>query len=238
MILETGYNHSFIIRHEQYHGSSAVNFTVLYLSDLHFNKFSGPVTQKIIAAVNKLQPDIILLGGDYVDSKKGLVYLNMLLQSFGHCNNIFAIAGNHDYYFGLSYLQEIMVANAVHWIEKDTMLFKWNNHTIQIDGNQPCTKKSNADFSILCLHKPVNIKDFAHNYHLVFAGHLHGGQFVLWQTPKGLYPGKLFYKWNILKTTIAGCAYFISKGLGDTLPVRFNCARDMIFVQVNNNTLL
>ncbi|MGG9962938.1 metallophosphoesterase [Ferruginibacter sp. SUN106] len=238
MILETGYNSSFEIRHEQYSISSGVNFTVLYLSDFHFNKFSAPVTQKIITTVNELRPDIILLGGDYVDTKKGLVYLNILLQSFAQHKNVFAVAGNHDYYFGLNKIKETMTSNAINWIEKDTIRFKLNNHSIQIDGNKPCIKKSDADFAILCLHKPINIKNFASNYHLSFAGHLHGGQFVFWQTSKGLYPGKLFYKWNILKATIAGCAYFISKGLGDTLPVRFNCPKDMIFVQVNNNTLL
>jgi len=238
MKLEIGYKSYFEIRREQYLSSSAANFTILYLSDLHFNKFSGPVTEKIIAAINSLQPDIILLGGDYVDTKKGLVYLNLLLRSFAVHKNIFAIAGNHDHYFGLDDIKKVMAVNNITWIEKSSAIFKLNGHTIQVDGSKAGLKNSNADLAILCLHKPVNIKSFAGNYHLIFAGHLHGGQFVFWQTGKGLYPGKLFYKWNMLKAKSGNCDYFISKGLGDTLPARFNCAKDMIFVQVIGNTLL
>lgn len=31
------------------------------------------------------------------------------------------------------------------------------------------------------------------------------------------------------------CRYFISKGLGDTFPVRYNCPKDSILVEINTS---
>jgi predicted MPP superfamily phosphohydrolase len=235
MKLEIGFNGSFEVRNEQYISGDGASFNILHLSDFHFNTFSKSITEKIITTIKELNPDIILLGGDYADSKNGLVYLKLLLESCAVRQNVFAVAGNHDYYFGLDCIKKMMLQNNICWIEKESFTFKLKGQTIQIDGNKTNLKNVGSNFSILLLHIPVNIVNFAHNYNMVFAGHLHGCQFVFWQTAKGLYPGKLFYKWNILKTKINNCYYFISKGLGDTLPVRFNCFKDMIFVQIKSS---
>ncbi len=238
MKLEIGYQHAFEVRKEHYTINHDMNFSVLYLSDFHFNKYSQPATIKIIDKINELNPNIILLGGDYVDTEAGLLWLNALMSDLSCRVNVFAIAGNHDYFFGINRIKEIMKINNVIWIEKDTYTAKIKNINIHIDGNQCETEKSKADFYILCLHKPIDIRDYTDKYHLVFGGHLHGGQFVFWKSTKGLYPGRLFYKWNILKAKYSDCQYFISKGLGDTLPIRYNCKKDMILVEVSTSNQL
>ncbi len=235
MKLAIGANDHFEVRHEQYPSGIAASFSILYLSDLHLNRLGKSIISKIITKINELNPDIILLGGDYVDSRKQLVYLDTLLQALSKRKNVFAIAGNHDYRFGISTIRQIMEANNIGWIENASATISIHNSTIQIDGSKPCIKKSKADFSILCLHQPVDIKRFKDQYQLAFAGHLHGCQFVLWQNDKGLYPGRFFYKWNLLEKREGNCRYFISKGMGDTLPARYNCAKEMIFVQVTGN---
>jgi uncharacterized protein len=235
MKLEIGYNHHFEVRKEKCTNSIAESFSVLYLSDFHFNKYSKVTTKNIIDKINELNPDIILLGGDYVDTKKGMTHFITLLQSIAIRKNVFAVAGNHDYFFGLSEIKDILTINSANWIEKKSFSFQLNNTIVQIDGNNPQPKKDAATFSILCLHKPIDISCHKENYNLVLGGHLHGGQFVFWKSNNGLYPGKLFYKWNIIKKKLNNCQYFVSKGLGDTLPIRFNCKKDMIFVSVGKN---
>jgi uncharacterized protein len=49
---------------------------------------------------------------------------------------------------------------------------------------------------------------------------------------KGLFPGRFFYKWNILEKQIDGCLYAISKGVGDTLPIRYDCPKDILLVEI------
>jgi len=104
--------------------------------------------------------------------------------------------------------------------------------TIQLDGGRPAAPLPDTDFSILCLHKPMDVVKVAHRYKLIFAGHLHGGQVVLWSGEKGLYPGRLFYKWNRLSADFGNCQYLISRGLGDTLPIRYNCKKEAILVEI------
>lgn len=235
MKLEIGYNYLFEIRRETCVTNCSDNFSVLYLSDLHFNRFSKSISTRISKTIDDLNPTIILFGGDYVDSKKGLVHLKDLLSSISHRQNIFAIAGNHDYYYGIDEIKKSMTENNVVWLEKKTVCLNLGNTKIKIDGNFTNNETNSHDFSILLLHKPKHTNQFSNNYNLAFAGHLHGCQFVLWKSENKLLPGKLFYKWNILKTKQDNCHYFISKGLGDTLPIRYNCKRDLLYVQVIKN---
>ena len=75
MKLEIGYNHSFEIRKETHVTNCQDNFSVLYLSDLHLNKFSQSISERISATIDELNPTLVLLGGDYVDSQKGLILM-------------------------------------------------------------------------------------------------------------------------------------------------------------------
>lgn len=231
MKLEIGYNTSFEVRKETYHWKAKSGFTILYISDFHFNRYSKNMASAIASKVQELNPDVVLLGGDYVDTSQGLVHFIEFMKAISHRKYIFAVAGNHDYFFGIEKVKEAVVNNNGIWIEKDSVVFLINESRIKIDGNK-MQKKAEVDFTILCLHKPEDLKSYNDHYNLAFAGHLHGSQFVFWSTSKGMFPGRFFYKWNRLKMCINSCMFFISKGLGDTLPIRFNCRKDMIFVSV------
>ena len=230
--LEIGNDHDFEVRREMYNSDLDINITVLFLSDLHFNGFSQPVASRLIATINELNPTIILLGGDYADTNAGLKQLEYLLNTIALRKNVFAIAGNHDQFFGIEKIRQLMIANGVSWIDKQSASLKVDKVTISIHTQADKSIIAKEELALLLLHKPVDIQTFAHQYHLAFAGHLHGCQCILWQNKKGLYLGRLFYKWNRLKAQSGKCTYLISKGLGDTLPVRYNCKRDIIFVTI------
>jgi predicted MPP superfamily phosphohydrolase len=234
MKLEIGYKHSFEVRHFELGLQLNSSLNVLFLSDFHFNDYTNTIVEALIKKIDELNPFIILLGGDYVDTSNGLLHLNNLLSGITPNRMVFAIAGNHDYFFGLSRINEVMIRNKVLWLEKDSIHFQIGEITVRIDGNRPVISEDKVDLAILLMHKPLNYTNYQNDYQLIFAGHLHGSQIVLWQNDKGLYPGKWFYKWNILQASINDCHYFISKGLGDTLPVRFNCKKDIIFVKLTN----
>lgn len=235
MKLEIGSNDYFEIRQVQCNAPAGKGFTVLYLSDLHFNGRSDQLIAKMIDQIAELDPSIILLGGDYIDFKSQLSKLEMLLKALSNREHVFAIAGNHDYRFGIEIIRERMEQHHIRWIENDSVCITINDNTIQLDGTRPGKRNTSVDFAILCLHQPVDISSCHTEYDIAFAGHLHGCQFVFWQNDKKLYPGKLFYKWNLLEHTVGNCNYYVSKGMGDTLPVRFNCSKEMIFVQVPDN---
>jgi len=233
MKLEIGYNHPFEIRKYAYSSETLPEISLLYLSDLHFNRFSKQPAALIIAKINELNPSIILLGGDYADSQKGMHHFLHFMTSISHFKNIFSIPGNHDRW-RLTQIRTIMENNNGTWLQNSAATIRIGNSTIRIDGGPPDTTPAAADLSILCLHKPIDVRKTAHHYNLIFAGHLHGSQVVLWSTDKGLYPGRFFYKWNRLSADLGHCRYLISKGLGDTLPIRYNCPKDALLIEVRD----
>ncbi len=235
MKLEIGYNHSFEIRREAYSCSFKINFSILFLSDLHFNKNSGPTAARLVDAINELNPTLILLGGDYADTRAGLAHLGNLLTAMVGRKNVIAIAGNHDRFFGVEKIKALMMAHNVNWMDGSPVALTIDSQPVLVSGAPLPAHTGNPALAILLLHQPISLANIIPHYQLAFAGHLHGCQFVFRETPDGLYPGKLFYKNNFLKKQAGGCTYLISKGLGDTLPVRYNCKKDIIFVEVSGS---
>ncbi|TVT42598.1 hypothetical protein FNT36_00425 [Hymenobacter setariae] len=233
MKLDLGYNSDFEVRHLDYHCASVGSFTVLYLSDLHLTRFGGPLVARLEVTISQLNPQVILLGGDYLDGPRGVAHFGRLLRFLAGRPHVFVVAGNHDEWFGLAKVKAMVEANSLVWLGKDAVEIKLAGHRIAVGGKGVASRAEGIDFSILCLHQPIAPNRLQAVHNLIFAGHLHGGQVVLWRSARGLYPGRLFYRWNILQAQLGNCLYIISKGLGDTLPVRYNCPKDVVFVRVN-----
>jgi predicted MPP superfamily phosphohydrolase len=47
-----------------------------------------------------------------------------------------------------------------------------------------------------------------------------------------LYPGAFLYRWNGLRFHENGSTLVVSRGVRDTLPLRWNCPREVILVEV------
>lgn len=228
--LEIGYNHTFEIRTENIQSELPEGFSILFISDLHLSCFSQKLIHKLICEIEVINPDIILLGGDYIDFDGGLIYLNSLLAYLSTKRYVFAIAGNHDYFFGISKVKSLFLENNIKWIENGYHIFSIKSINLLVSNLHE--KVMSADFNIQMVHNPKDFERTQQHFHLQLAGHLHGCQIVWWKKDHGLYPGKLFYPWNLLKKEGLHNLKLISKGLGDTLPIRFNCPKDIILVNV------
>ena len=84
------------------------NLKVVQLSDLHAsNLFPASRTESVVAAVNALQPDLVLITGDFADGtidtprgytsrEKDLAPLKDLKATYG----VYGVSGNHEYIGG------------------------------------------------------------------------------------------------------------------------------------------
>ena len=247
MTLEIGYNHPVEVRNYTYPFKPLAGKRIAYISDLHYHLFSRRRVDRHIQQIRLLNPDIVLLGGDYVDTPFGLRHFQRFVGSIDFTPR-FVIAGNHDRPYLRRFRRIVEDAGAT-WLHNNSAILQVGDQHIRIDGTRPVVAppfgagpsalipaSTSPQLSILCLHQPIDIRPFAHLYNLVFAGHLHGSQIVLWQTPKGLYPGRWLYPWNQLALDYGPCRYLISKGLGDTLPIRYQCRRDIIVVTLEPTT--
>ncbi|MDJ1506022.1 metallophosphoesterase [Xanthocytophaga agilis] len=237
-MLEIGYTNEYEVRYESYPFPDQLGFSVLYLSDLHVNRYSSTLIDNLEVSIDRLNPSVVLLGGDYIDSKGGIKHFQKLLAFLSQRSHVFAIAGNHDYFFGINAIQKMVEDQGIIWLEGKSYEIEVNGLKVQVTNEVSGNVSINTPIRILCVHHPIDPDQIQDKYHLVFAGHLHGCQVVLWETEKGLYPGKWFYRRNFLKASRKNSLYLISKGLGDTLPIRYNCKKDILLVTIGNPVLL
>lgn len=205
---------------------------LLYASDLHLNRRTEPVAEALVDAVRLTQPHIILLGGDMVDFAGGLPLLANCIQRISQACPVYAIPGNHDEFVGIKKVRDCVEAAGGHWLEEVPLRIPHAEHEILIDGI--CQNRTNETAgTILCAHDPAIFPGAVDNgYRLVLAGHLHGSQFVLAAYRGRLYPGAWFFRWNGDMFTQGSSTMLVSRGMNDTLPVRWNCPREVLLCRI------
>ncbi len=219
-----------ILRHE---APLKTPLAICYLSDLHFNGRSLQMANDLIRYLKSDIPDLILLGGDYLDTRSGEPHFAKLLSASSALCPTYAIGGNHDRFYGLDRIKELCSSNGAVWLKKEPVIIDVMGTDVCLHGGYvPSFAPPAETLSIVVLHEPVNPERLIGMCHLAFAGHLHGCQFVFWQRGFDLYPGKFFYRNNFLEWRDDKLAYFISRGLGDTLPLRYRCPREVVRVLI------
>ncbi len=233
MKLEIGYKNTFEIRNKNLNLGLDNELKIIFISDLHLNGYSETLVYKLIQTVGSQKPDLILLGGDYVDTKKGLYLFEKLCSLLPKNVNKVAIWGNHDRFFGIKRIHPILEKNSIKLIDQDSIQIESSHKKILVSNSFLPDPTTHFDLSIAIVHNPKKLKNLNSSFNLALAGHLHGCQLVLKEKDNKLYPGIWFYPWNFLETQIKNVPLLISKGLGDTLPIRYNCPRDIIIITIN-----
>jgi uncharacterized protein len=225
-----GYHNVITVRTEHHPILKKLGIKLLYISDLHLTYWSGVQVEQMIHLVREQAPNVILLGGDYLDWFGGWQHLHRLLGSITVQCQVVAVSGNHDRVLRREAIMICMQHYGVYWIDQTSVILSIAQQKIQIDGRKYHLRDPITDFHIACLHEPRDLDTHMLQYDLILAGHLHGGQVVIWQNEYGLYPARWFYRWGILRHQVDHLLYLVSRGISDTIPVRFRCASEMVVV--------
>lgn len=232
---EVGASNPLSIRHERIAGPGAGKpLRLLYASDLHlFHRTRSPIVEQLAGAVEETAPDAVLLGGDLVDRRAALPLLQSCVARLAPRRPVFAVGGNHDRLTGKDAVRQAVEAGGGRWLEGDSLaLAARGARSIRLDGTLR-GEASAGDFRILCAHDPkIFPAALKAGYALVLAGHLHGGQWVFAQRGNRLFPGAWFYRWNGLRFEAGRGTLLVSRGVSDTLPVRWNCPREVILCEI------
>lgn len=169
------------------------SYTIVQLSDIHIGGIvDKDAIKKIVDKSNSLNPDLVVITGDLVDTKieyakDALEELNNLKSTYG----TFIIVGNHEYIHGidnivkeLEKLNAKVLQNESIYIgdEKngfnlagvyDMMGYRVDHHKPDINKALKTTNKKRP--TILLTHQPRYIKEIT-DVDLILAGHTHGGQ--------------------------------------------------------------
>lgn len=203
------------------------------LTDLHSCDY-GEGQRELLDAVEKQDPDLVLLGGDIVDDgpempeERALATVEALAERWP----TYYVTGNHEYRTGRAEeIKELLAGRGAVVLEGTCALVTVGEQTLQICGvDDPAvgaavwqsqledvTAALEGDVcSILISHRPERVADYTgRGFDLVLSGHAHGGQ---WRIPllgvgliapnQGLFPRYAGGTYDLEGTTLV-----VSRGL-------------------------
>jgi predicted MPP superfamily phosphohydrolase len=144
-----------------------------------------------------------------------------------------AVPGNHDVAAGVAEVRGAVVRGGGRWLPDEPLSMPTpRGLDVVIHGGALEPVRGRA-VNVACLHDPANAPAAsAAGFDVAFAGHLHGGQCVLFERGGRLYPGAWFNRWTGLRFRVDDLSLFVSLGLGDTIPLRFQCPREVVVCDV------
>lgn len=211
---------------------------IAHLSDFHL-WFSSEKLRRLEPLIAAWQPDVLALTGDYADTPVGrrlaVEWIGRMAAAYPLC----WVAGNHDRWWGRSFLEKLESLELAHPIDRrDAWITTKSGCRYRFTSWErliaPRSAGASSGPSIALLHDPAVIKPEKlpdDGDCLLLAGHLHGGQITLWRDGRGRpQPATFCYPWLGDRRTVGRVPLVVSRGLGDTLPIRVRAPREMIMV--------
>lgn len=238
------------------------HFVIAHISDLHNARF-GRKQQKLLQKIHDINPDIIVITGDLIDSNRTDIDTAMeLAEGAVSLAPVYYVTGNHEA-FSENYpvLRERLKEKGVFVLEDESVLVEKSGAVIRLIGlNDPdftlrndlfgqkeeMTDKKIQDiianiscYSVLLAHRPELIKVYSKNsINLVLSGHAHGGQFRLPFVGGIIAPNQgLFPKYTAGSYVMGKTQMVVSRGLGNSIiPFRINNRPELIAVELKHET--
>ena len=213
---------------------------IVFVSDFHVGKRDGFRLKRIVETINKLNPDLVLSGGDFVkghSGKRSMPAEKIAAELAQIKAPIVTVLGNHDINF-----DKYTVKNA---LEKYGIVVLDNSST-NIDGiiisgigdkrvslsQIKLVLENTESTNILLSHTPDIYYDVDEDVDLILAGHVHGGQVRVPFFGALICPSKFGTKFSYGDFNETKNRMIVTRGLGTSLlNVRFCDIPEIVVIE-------
>ena len=224
------------------------------VSDLHAG---GPHVdparvERIVARVNREEPDLALLLGDFVDPDVALgdnVAPEPVARALGGLRTPLgsvAVLGNHDWRVGGERVTAALGAAGIRVLENEALRLESPSGPIWLAGvgdarlrladvDRALADVPDAEPAILLTHEPDVFPRVPDRVALTVAGHLHGGQVGIPAVRRRVVPsrhGERFARGHVEE---GGRHLFVTQGVGEAgLPLRFAAPPEVVVIELRS----
>jgi uncharacterized protein len=226
-------------------------FTIAHLSDFHYDEvFSVTPIRKAIRIVNGLDPDLVVLTGDFVTTSlfeqdpkaaRAAEPCAKLLGELRSRLGCLAVLGNHDVEADPGFITGVLEAQGISVLRNRSQVVEREQARLWLCGIDSLSGHPHLDMAlrgvpsnelaILCVHEP----DFAdaasrHPIDLQLSGHSHGGQ--VWIPGIGApWLPRFARKYPRGQYQLGAMSLYTNLGLGTIrIPVRLNCVPEVTLI--------
>ncbi|WP_445361756.1 metallophosphoesterase [Microbulbifer sp. EKSA005] len=214
---------------------------VAILADLHVGSpYKGRKSlQNLVEAVNKSQPDLILLPGDFVI--QGVVGGKFvppedaagILKELKAPMGVFAVLGNHDWWLDAARVEQSLASQGISVLEDKSVSLVSSECKLRLVGISDFwegphdVKKAmqgidEGEAILAFTHNPDIFPELPAELSLTIAGHTHGGQVYLPFIGRPIVPSSYGQRFAIGHIVEGDKHLYVSPGVGTSiLPVRF-----------------
>ncbi len=231
---------------------------IVQLSDLHDATF-GHHQSKLAARVKAIDPDLLFITGDLIDSNRYNLKNSLdLIDQLTPMAHIYYVTGNHE--VAMNKIDEITNAlqqRGVHVLTNEAIRLEKDGENIVIAGiEDPLMKGLNypdstvahslqralqnvvaQDYTLLLSHRPEVFDVYVdRQVDLVFTGHAHGGQIRIPGLGGLVAPGQgWFPKYSAGKYTHGITTMIVHRGLGNSIiPFRIFNRPELVVVTLKS----
>jgi hypothetical protein len=222
------------------------NYRIAFLTDLHS---SAVVPQwflaRAVSTAVALEPDVILLGGDFVShSRRYAAGLVELLKPLAAPDGVFAVLGNHDHYVSAELVREALAAAGIRELWNTSVVLRRGDAALAVGGvgdlrfdvvdfRAAAAGLSDDVPRIVVSHDPDVFAYWPPDVRLdlMLSGHTHGGQAHLPLLGPPYVPSQFGFRYLAGHFHDGDRQLYVSRGVGAiTAPVRWRCPPEVTLV--------
>lgn len=229
---------------------------IVAVSDLHVGSrfIDDAKLLHIVELMNRAEPDVIVLLGDFVSQDKNervLVEPERIadkLKGLRAKYGVFAVLGNHDWWYNGPRVRLAMEAVGIRILENDATPIQKDGQTFWLLGVpdywtrqpldiRPALQKITSPGPVIAItHNPDVFPDIPSNVVLTLAGHTHGGQVNFPFLGRPIVPSKFGERYAAGLIQENNHQMFVTTGIGTTgIAVRFRVPPEIVVIDIGSN---